>query len=448
MLESNVTADDSRVLPIIEEFTNTELTIQYTESMVDVLPVAMAAGDLTDVVGSWWYRQPYQVSAFRGGVFRDLTDFIGEYQNLSAVPEQVYTNTSLDGRIYGLPRMRAIARPAISYRDDWRETLGLPEPKSVDDVYNLLRAFTFNDPDGNGKNDTFGLSDRTTMNVRRFWSIRFGAPNNWGIRPDGTFYATHETPEYLEALKFIRRMVEEKITYSDFAVTLDQPMKDRLISGQAGAYPRHIDEAYLMQNFMPDARIGIISPLAGPDGVVRTTGESGAGGLHIFTSANFEDDARLRRALKFFDDLGTPEMSNLFQYGIEGVHYNVVDGKAAMIDKGGYARELEHLRNQLVVLHASINSMPGDLPEIMQIGEAMKRSNEQYAVWDPTLALVSPTAAEIGAQLQQMINDAEILFLAGEIDEAEWWDAVEAWKKAGGDELAAEYAQLYKAQQP
>ena len=38
-----------------------------------------------------------------------------------------------------------------------REKLGLPQPKSWDDIQALAKAFTTQDPDGNGKNDTYGF---------------------------------------------------------------------------------------------------------------------------------------------------------------------------------------------------------------------------------------------------------------------------------------------------
>ena len=36
-------------------------------------------------------------------------------------------------------------------RKDWLDELNLPEPATLDDYYNVLKAFTEQDPDGNGK---------------------------------------------------------------------------------------------------------------------------------------------------------------------------------------------------------------------------------------------------------------------------------------------------------
>ena len=42
-------------------------------------------------------------------------------------------------------------------RKDWLDKLGLAAPTTLDELYDVLYAFTYNDPDGNGKNDTYGL---------------------------------------------------------------------------------------------------------------------------------------------------------------------------------------------------------------------------------------------------------------------------------------------------
>lgn len=43
-------------------------------------------------------------------------------------------------------------------RQDWLENLGLEMPTSLDELYDVLYAFTYNDPDGNGVDDTYGIT--------------------------------------------------------------------------------------------------------------------------------------------------------------------------------------------------------------------------------------------------------------------------------------------------
>ena len=65
---------------------------------------------------------------------------------------------AVDGELYALPDYNR--QPFAKYlwiRDDWQQAVGLPDPRTMDDVIELARAFTTQDPDGNGKDDTFGL---------------------------------------------------------------------------------------------------------------------------------------------------------------------------------------------------------------------------------------------------------------------------------------------------
>ncbi|MEK5166381.1 hypothetical protein NYE69_29175 [Paenibacillus sp. FSL R5-0527] len=76
------------------------------------------------------------------------------------------------------------------------------------DLYQMLKAFTEQDPDKNGKNDTVGVTIMISNNSISFdLSSAFGAPNNWS-ETAGKFVKAEETPEYLEYLKFMKKLYE------------------------------------------------------------------------------------------------------------------------------------------------------------------------------------------------------------------------------------------------
>ena len=76
----------------------------------------------------------------------------------------------------------SLVEPAF-IRKDWLDKLGLEQPKTIDDFYNVLKAFKEQDPDGNGANDTYGMIvtdylDGPLNNI----AIWMGAPNQYGLR--------------------------------------------------------------------------------------------------------------------------------------------------------------------------------------------------------------------------------------------------------------------------
>ncbi|GIH10245.1 sugar ABC transporter substrate-binding protein [Rhizocola hellebori] len=59
-----------------------------------------------------------------------------------------------DGKYYAVPF--SAQSFALFIRKDWREKLGIAQPKTWDELDALATSFTTKDPDGNGKADTYG----------------------------------------------------------------------------------------------------------------------------------------------------------------------------------------------------------------------------------------------------------------------------------------------------
>ena len=96
--------------------------------------------------------------AVDAGAFWNLDDYIQDYPDLMAYfGTEALNNAKINGKLYGLPRLRPLGRNGILFRKDWVENLGLAEPKTIEDLYEMIRAFQQDDPDGNGKQDTRGL---------------------------------------------------------------------------------------------------------------------------------------------------------------------------------------------------------------------------------------------------------------------------------------------------
>ncbi len=67
---------------------------------------------------------------------------------------------SLNGKIFGMPvPVDYYENVAIMYiRQDWLDKLKLQAPKTIDELVNVATAFAQQDPDGNGKPDTYGIA--------------------------------------------------------------------------------------------------------------------------------------------------------------------------------------------------------------------------------------------------------------------------------------------------
>lgn len=74
------------------------------------------------------------------------------------MPKEAWSPVSDGGKIWGIPYNRHDGFNQVVYiNKEWLETLKLDIPRTIDDFYKVMKAFTEQDPDRNGKNDTFGL---------------------------------------------------------------------------------------------------------------------------------------------------------------------------------------------------------------------------------------------------------------------------------------------------
>lgn len=73
-------------------------------------------------------------------------------------PESFYPVTK-DGKVYGIACSPSLTEGQVMIiRQDWLDNLGLQAPTNLDEFEEVIKAFTEDDPDGNGKQDTYGFA--------------------------------------------------------------------------------------------------------------------------------------------------------------------------------------------------------------------------------------------------------------------------------------------------
>lgn len=132
----------------------------------DNLQLTMINEDKPDVIcfPTEWLTQTSFIDACESGMFLDISDMIGNYENLMAHTNEISWDALdifNDGRIWGIPRSTVCRADGFLVREDWLNNLNIDytegEFMTLDQFYDLLYAFTYDDPDGNGVDDTWGL---------------------------------------------------------------------------------------------------------------------------------------------------------------------------------------------------------------------------------------------------------------------------------------------------
>lgn len=399
------------------------------------------------------------VDAAKKGAFWDLNEFLKDtesYPNLSKANPNVLKSLTVDGKLIGIYRGRAIGRYGFSYRTDWAEAVGITEePKTVEDVYNMLYKFTYEDPDGNGKDDTYGLEMTKYVGPIDIMQTWFGCGNEW-VEQDGKLVPVHQTPEYKEALAWIRKIYEDGLIRKDWATVDSGTFGDACKKGEAGAFIDVMDSAKRIWNYyiLNDVK-SVVDPsktasmnLVGPVNDV-TLATSGMNGYYLITKAGAKTEEDVKNCLHFLDKMCDDEMMVLADYGLEGITYDLnEDGKIVL------KNELEVSQTPHVGLNQCMCYIPNlasqnpsllkDEPTLAQDEAYVK--NEKVAIFNPALGYLanSTVNSEVGTDIEQIIDDARTQYICGQIDDAGLDAAAKQWMDRGGDRLIEEVNQLYQ----
>ncbi|WP_217591754.1 extracellular solute-binding protein [Cohnella sp. GbtcB17] len=432
---------DSPFLKAIQAYTNTKLDISWIPgagtAYDDKVSATIASGSLPDVILIRRTKESPNLNAQMSGVFWELTPYLKDYKNLSKMSEIAVQNASISGKLYGLPRERVLSRYGMIFRKDWLDNLGLQEPKTVDDLYKVAKAFTENDPDKDGKNNTFGIQEDATMELLKQLTVYNGGPNGWGLQ-DGKVVPDFVTTEFKSALDLYKKMVSEKIVSEDFPIAKKY---DYFNQGKAGMYFSVIDDATTrhvdMMKADPKVQVDVAENFDGPTGQhVRAT--FGYDSLIAIPKSSVKDEAKLKEILTFLDKMGDDAMLTLINAGVEGVDYNVEDGKAKKIAGAKGSEDWQNFRWGSQFGGIQIEKTPLETKV-----ETLFKGNFDLGVVDLSASLMSETNTQKGADLKKAITDAETKYVLGALDEKGWNDAVEKWRKGGGDKIIEEYTADY-----
>lgn len=406
------------------------------------------------------------VEAARRDAFWDLTEFLDDYPNLSQMTQEVKDGLTVDNKLIGLPRQRAVGRYGLSYRVDWAEKVGITEaPETIDEVYDMIYKFAKEDPDGNGQEDTYGMElckYTGPFDIIQTW---FGVGNQW-VEQDGQLVPVHQTEEYMEAINWLRKLVEEGLVRKDFAAVDSSTWGDGIKKGEAGVFVDVLDTGKRTHSYYESNNVmSVVNPeeyatinyvgavKKDENSEAKTLSTGGYSGYFLITKDGAKTEEDVRNCLEFLDKMNDNDMRILADYGLEGLDWEVNDdGKLELIDTGldSGQKPSNGLNQTVCYLPFNMTLDPEQAKsENEQLMADVQLENEKYAVANPaTKYLVnSDTQASEGATLKQLLEDARTQYIAGAIDEEGLKQKWEEWNQRGGEDLIKEVNEQYQADQ-
>ncbi|MDQ6419722.1 extracellular solute-binding protein [Paenibacillus sp. LHD-117] len=146
-------------------------------------------------------------------------------------------SAKVDGKLLAIPFTGTPKEGAqmVWIRTDWLKKLSLSEPKTMDDLLNIIDAFTTKDPDGNNKNDTFGLAVDMNLSTLTGFFNGFHAYNNiWLKDADGKLQYSSVQPEMKNALQALQNMFKKKQIDPEFGSKDLGKVVETIVSSKVG----------------------------------------------------------------------------------------------------------------------------------------------------------------------------------------------------------------------
>lgn len=195
----------------------------------DKINLAIASNEIPDI----FRVKPIQFQQMaNAGMLEDISAVYENYAGdfMKDVMTRPGSDTALkassqDGKIYGLPYFLNMTDDTrvVYIRGDWMKKLNIPEPKTFDDLINIVKQFKDQDPDGNGADDTFGLAldskifDSTSGVFKTLMNCMGAYPFGWMQDGDKLVYGLTQTEQMKHGLSKLAALYGEGYIQKDFA---------------------------------------------------------------------------------------------------------------------------------------------------------------------------------------------------------------------------------------
>ena len=312
------------------------------------LNVRLAAGNFPDLFQIPSRSELLQLQS--QGVLLNLTPYLKQLR-----PTVNFTNTTLkDGEVSG--QLYAISKaPNLNYstywiRRDWLNRLHLKMPTTIAQLFQVAKAFTYDDPNGDGKKDTYGIVGQGLAAFAPiFGAFDVGLPANDGdlYVKDGKLVDAYFDPNMPKALAFIRKMVKAGVVDPSI-VTSTSPtqVQQSAFEGQDGImfldWPNVTKSTYVQEYKKVDPKANWVQ-LGAPSGPYgKNDGSFGleaSSGMYGIPSVLAKDPKTLQKVFDLLNYVSSPAGNRLVQYGLPGRDYKLVHGKVVplpMMQQEGY----------------------------------------------------------------------------------------------------------------
>ena len=417
--------DDSWGELKIEELFNVDLKIVRADS-TEAEAMLYASGNIPDYIATGSVTSI--ASKTKQGIItevpiEELKEYMPfQYELGLSLDPMVFNYSIIDGKNMAIPRFYYTAStrsPVI--RADWLKAVDMEVPKTIDELEKVFIAFRNNDPDGDGKKNTYGMTGYANdPEYTGTFATIFGAygvnPFFWRPTDSGEVEMGFTTEDFVSGLKTLAKWYSMELIDPEFITN------EYRTSGE--------DIVYKFANGM----IGLIEGYSFDDYQIDNDGHVSA--KWVAANENWK---------KFFEDnAGDPD--TMYQYDVPtDFDDNLIEPYyIAMLPVTGPEGKSGSVKDEVIGARLCLGAQLEDQPEkrerIMRILEAMAANDdigalylgpEEHGMWmwteDKSERVYNPAANQYETYHPQGIKDGTMWFLW-----PMWFNSAESIRIIGG----------------
>lgn len=439
--------NENPYLAYIEQRTNLDIQVitPPPEVYEERLDVIMSSGKLPDMLHT--YEAVWFDNYLKQDAFMPLDDLLVAYgpNLLERIPDELWDRVRYNGQIYAIPSLNEVIGDELMYvRKDWLDRLGLEPPETLEEYYEVIRAFTLNDPDGNGKRDTIGLMMMFDLGRSAPFFGAFGVQPGMWFERDGQLVNGSILSETKQALAYLARLYREQLLDQEFPLNLQSNLYEKVENGMVGLFSAtwYDTRGPIAANKRrePEAEWIKLPYPVGPKGHSGVKGKDQVRGYNVIPTGT----AHPELVIQFLDFI-VSDYKNL-KLGFEDEIWRMENGRMvtdfAMHDKHLYRGIYQSLVDvpDAELFKQRLDSL-GDFnlyDNIMTIHDHIM-PNAFYGAPTPAMSKYDRTLEELQEVFVRIVMGIEPLDAFDRF--------VADWRAQGGDEVTAEVNAWYRKQQ-
>lgn len=387
-----------------------------------------------------------------------------------------------DGKMVVIPSFKpdgSMPYKTLIYRGDWLDKLGVTEetlPKTVDDFVTLMGRFTKEDPDGNGKDDTYGCSITAMKSLFGSYGLGtgFSGSNSYWVVRDGKIVNSDVAPEAKDVIATLAAMYKDGYIDPEFVAGKESvegsywAISHGMVTGTYGVSANASIDHYRLKEVLNDDGGRCATEYWAVNGADSKfvygpwpAGPKGDYGWEVGTPVAVSEsavyngkmsDEKLAVIFQILNAFATDDELYMLAFaGIEGTHYEK--------NEDGTIKRLMTNEELNAVGVWGCRSLYGADRAFSKLGYDMAFYNDktianrlnwfkkdQYNSYIQDAVTEALPSNDLFAEVNTIRDEAYVAFIRGDRSLDEWDAFVGEWMAAGGETLTNEANAWYAAQ--